>query len=318
MDIRDLKCFVLTAELGSVTRASGELGIVQSALSRKLQGIEEELGATLFTRLPRGIQLTPAGRMFLDRARRILREVEFARTELRDRHADVRGSVTLGLSPTLAPLIAPDCLAQVKQDYPGIQLKVVEAFSTALLDLLIAGRVDVAVLTNPPRTTLFQVEPAASEEMVVVTPAGARGIQRYYTADALSLEPLVITSSLRALTEEQLRKHGRQLNVAAEVDSVEAIRRMVLRGQATSLMPASTFQDDIRAGRIDAFQIADASLNRLLAIARPLPGRATPAIAQVAEILARQFSDLGEQGLFRLLPSDSGDKKASGTASRSR
>ena len=306
MDIRDLKCFVLTAELGSVTRAAGELGIVQSALSRKLQGLEEDLGATLFTRLPRGIQLTPAGRVFLDRARRILREAEFAYTELKDRNIELRGTVTLGLSPTLAPLLAPDCLTQIATDFPGIQLKIVEAFTATLLDQMIAGRLDVAVLTNSPRTTLFQIDPAVSEEMVVVTPPGAHGIKPYYTINELCREPVVVTSALRTMLDEQLRRHGRHLTVAAELDSVEAIRRLVARGQATTLMPASTFREDICAGRLNAFQVVDCSLNRMLTIARPLPGRATPAINQVAETLVHQFSTLSDEGRFRLLPLQSG------------
>ena len=214
MDLRDLKCFILTAELGSITRAAGELGLVQSALSRKVQAIEEELGCTLFNRLPRGIQLTPAGRRFLDRARRIVREVDFARSDVKDGAGEVAGAVSLGLSPTLAPLLAPDCLAQVATDFPGIQLKVVEGFSSSLLDLLLTGRIDLAVLTNPPRTPMLQQEPAASEEILVITPPGARGIQPYVTLDELCNEPVVVTSGLRTVIEDQLRKHGRALNVS--------------------------------------------------------------------------------------------------------
>ena len=82
MDIRALKCFIWTAELGNITRAAVELGLVQSALSRKLQALEQELGAPLLVRLPRGIQLTPAGQQFLGRARRILRELESARSDI--------------------------------------------------------------------------------------------------------------------------------------------------------------------------------------------------------------------------------------------
>ncbi|MFL6692876.1 MAG: LysR family transcriptional regulator [Ramlibacter sp.] len=300
MDIRALKCFILTAELGSITRASGELGIVQSALSRKIQTIEDELGATLFTRLPRGIQLTPAGRRFLDRARRIVREVEFARTDMQDGSDAVEGSVSLGLSPTLAPLLAPDTLLHVRQDFPGIRLKIVEGFTTSLLDLLLTGRLELAVLTNPPRTAMLQLQPAVSEEILVVTPPGARGIQPYYSIEELCNEPVVVTSGLRTVIEDQLRKQGRSLTLAAEVDSVEAIRRMVMRGEAITLMPASTFQDDIRARRLDAFQVANAHLHRLLVIAQPLSGRDTPAIRQVAEALARQFSVLADEGAFRL------------------
>jgi LysR family nitrogen assimilation transcriptional regulator len=301
MDIRDLKCFVLTAELGSITRAAGELGIVQSALSRKIQGLEQELGASFFVRLPRGTQLTPAGRKFLDRARRILREVEFARGDAREDAHAVEGAVTLGVSPTLAPVLVPDCLARMGADFPGIRLKIVEGFTSALLDLLLTGRIDVAVLTNPPHSSMLQLQPAASEEVVVITPPGARGIRPYYTLEELCHEPMVLTSGLRTVVEDQLRRHGGQLNIAAEVDSVEAIRRMVMRGQAITLMPASTFQEDIVERRLDAFNVANAKLHRLLVIAQPLSGRATPAIRQVAEALARQFSTLADEGAFRLV-----------------
>jgi LysR family transcriptional regulator, nitrogen assimilation regulatory protein len=301
MDIRALKCFVLTAELGSITRAAGELGLVQSALSRKIQGLEEELEATFFVRLPRGIQLTPAGRKFLERARRILREVEFARGDLKGSARAVQGAVALGVSPTLAPLLVPDCLAQVGADFPGIRLKIVEGFTPALLDQLLTGRLDVAVLTNPPHAAMLNLQPAVSEEIVVVTPPGARGIRPYYTLEELAHEPVVVTSGLRTVIEDQLRRHGGQLAVAAEVDSVEAIRRMVMRGQATTLMPASTLQEDIVARRVDAFNIANAQLHRLLVIAQPLSGRATPAIRQVADAIARQFASLADAGAFRLV-----------------
>ena len=72
MELRALKSFVRVADLGSITRAAIELAIVQPALSRQIQRIEEELGAALLTRLPRGVQLTSAGRQFLEHARRIL------------------------------------------------------------------------------------------------------------------------------------------------------------------------------------------------------------------------------------------------------
>jgi DNA-binding transcriptional LysR family regulator len=301
MDLRDLKSFILTAELGSITRAAGELGLVQSALSRKVQAIEQELGCTLFNRLPRGIQLTPAGRRFLDRARRVVREIDFARSDVRDGAGEVAGQVSLGLSPTLAPLLAPDCLAQVGSDFPGIQLKIVEGFSAALLDQLLTGRIDLGVLTNPPRTPMLKQEPAVSEEILVITPPGARGIQAYLTLDELCNEPVVVTSGLRTVIEDQLRRHGRALNVANEVDSVEAIRRMVMRGQATTLMPVSIFREDVQAHRLDAFHVANANLHRLLVIAQPLSGRDTPAIRQVAETLARQFALLADASAFRLL-----------------
>jgi LysR family nitrogen assimilation transcriptional regulator len=301
MDIRALKCFVWTAELGNITRASAELGIVQSALSRKLQAIEQELGAALFVRLPRGIQLTPAGQQFLGRARRILREVDAARSEVGD-HAAVEGAVTLGLSPTLAPIIAPGCLQQVQREFPDIRLKVVEGFSSVMLEPLLSGRIDVAVLTNPPRVAGLRLEPAVAEEVVVVTAPGMRGVQPFYTLEELCRTPLLVTSGFRAVVDDQLRKLGKQLAPGTEIDSVEAIRRIVAKGQGVTVMPVSTFQDDIRAGRLDAFHIADASLHRMLVIATPPENRTTPAMQKIIEVLGRQFAALGDEGMFSLVP----------------
>lgn len=301
MDIRALKCFIWTAELGNITRASAELGIVQSALSRKLQNIEQELGAALFVRLPRGIQLTPAGQQFLGRARRILRELESARSEISNQAA-VEGAVTLGLSPTLAPIIAPGCLEQVHRDFPEVALKVVEGFSSVMLEPLLSGRIDVAVLTNPPRVSGLRLEPAVSEEVVVVTAPGVRGIQPFYTLDELCRTPLLVTSGFRTVVDDQLRKLGKQLAAGTEIDSVEAIRRIVARGRGVTVMPVSTYQEDIRAGRLDAFHIADANLHRLLVIAMPPENRTSPAMQKIVEVLGRQFSALADDGIFSLLP----------------
>jgi LysR family transcriptional regulator, nitrogen assimilation regulatory protein len=308
MDIRALKCFVWTAELGNITRAAAELGIVQSALSRKLQAIEQELGADLFVRLPRGIQLTPAGQQFLGRARRILREVDAARSEISN-HSAVEGAVTLGLSPTLAPIIAPGCLQQVQREFPDIRLKVVEGFSSVMLEPLLAGRIDIAVLTNPPRVAGLRLEPAVAEEVVVVTAPGMRGIQPFYTLEELCRTPLLVTSGFRAVVDDQLRKLGKQLAPGTEIDSVEAIRRIVAKGQGVTVMPVSTFQDDIRAGRLDAFHIADANLHRMLVIATPPENRTSPAMQKIIEVLGRQFSALADEGMFSLVPRTPGRRR---------
>jgi LysR family transcriptional regulator, nitrogen assimilation regulatory protein len=301
MDMRALKCFVWTAELGNITRAAAELGLVQSALSRKIQNIEEDLGIALFARLPRGIQLTSAGRRFLVHARRILQEVELARQELKHQAAVV-GAVTLGLSPTLAPIIAPGCLEQVQREFPDIALKMVEGFSSLMLEPLLSGRIDVAVLTNPPRLSGLRLEPAVLEEVVVVTAHGARGMHSFYTVEELCRTPLLVTSGFRAVVDEQLRKLGKQLSPGTEIDSVEAIRRIVAKGLAVTVMPVSTYQEDIRTGHLDAFRIADANLHRLLVIASPQESRITPAMHQIVEVLVRQFAALADEGVFRLGP----------------
>ena len=178
------------------------------------------------------------------------------------------------------------------------------------------------MLTNPPRLSGLRLEPAVSEEVVLVTAPGARGIQPFYTVAELCRTPLLVTSGFRTVIDEQLRKLGLKLAPGIELDSVEGIRRMVVKGLAPTLMPASAFQDDIRAGRLDAFHIADAKLHRLLMIASPAASRQpptanriTPAMQQVIDVLVRLFATLSEEGVFNLPPREP-NRSASARARR--
>ena len=132
----------------------------------------------------------------------------------------------MGTSPTLAPLLLPGCVARARQQCPSVTLKVVEGFSPQLLDALLTGRLDLAVMTNPPRTTALALTPLCSEPLMVLSPPGARGTRHAFSLAELCATPFIITVGLRTLVEQQLAAFGVALRVEAEVDSVEAIRRL--------------------------------------------------------------------------------------------
>ena len=300
MDLRGIKYFVQIAELGSITRAAAHLGIAQPALSRHIHGIEEELGIQLLVRLPRGVRLTGAGRQFLDHCRRIMRELDRARDELRSSSEVPSGKVILGLSPTIGPLLLPGVIERVRRQCPQITLKVVGGFSTQLYDALLTGRVDVAVLTNAPPSRALKMTPLMSEPIVVLTPPQSRGTRRFYTLPELSKTPIITSEAIRHIVEEQISRYGWRLNVEAEIDAIEGIRRLLLRGVGTSVMPVSTFHDDIRAGKISAFQIADANVHRILALAQQAERRLPAAVEEISQIVVSEMNALFDDGMFSM------------------
>ena len=306
MDLRSLRYFVQIAELGSITRAAEQLEVAQPALSRQIQGIEDELGSQLLVRLPRGVRLTVAGRQFLDHCRRILRELDHAREELRDRSEVPSGRVILGLSPTVGPLLLPGVIERVRRQCPQITLKIVEWFSTQLYDALLTGRVDVAVLTNAPPSRALKLTPLISEPIVVLTVPEARGTRRFYTLAELSRTPIVTSEAIRHIVEEHIGRHGWRLNVEAEIDAIEAIRQLLLRGMGPVIMPVSTFHADIEAGRIAAFQIADATVHRMLALAYPTERRLPAAIDEISQVVVGEMNALFDAGVFSLPSSSAG------------
>lgn len=300
MDLRGIRYFVQIAELGSITRAAQHLRVAQPALSRHIHALEEELGVPLLVRLPRGVRLTTAGRQFLDHCQRIVRELGRAQDELRSGSASAQGRVIIGVSPTTGPLLLPGVVERMRRQCPQISLKVVDGFSNQLYDWLQAGRADVAVLTNPVNSRTIKVTPLISEPIVVFAQAQPRGVRRFFTVAELARTPVVSTEAIRIIADEQLQRHRARVRVEAEIDAVEAIRRLVLRGTSLALMPVSTFHEDVAAQKLSAWPIADANIHRILTLGQQAERRPSAAVDEVAQIMAAEVRALAEGGVFSL------------------
>ena len=109
-----------------------------------------------------------------------------------------------------------------------------------------------------------------------------------------------MTVGLRTLAEQQLAAFGVGLRVEAEVDSVEAIRRLLISGTGMTIMPVSAFHDEIRAGRLAAYPIEDANLHRILILARPVAEARSAAIDEIEHIVRAEMTGLLQSGIFRM------------------
>jgi LysR family nitrogen assimilation transcriptional regulator len=298
MDLKSLDYFVRVAELGSITRAADEIGMAQPALTRSLRRLEAELGATLLVRLPRGVRLTSAGREFAERAAQIVRDLALARERLPQKEATGSKRVLLGTSPTLAPVLVPGIIARVGHDSPSIRLKVVEGFSTQLHEALSSGRLDLAVMSNPPASRSLRLTPLLAEPIVLLLPPEQARGRRAVTLSELAKIPLIMTSGLLAIVEEQLLRFAAHITVRMEVDAIEAIRRLLLSGTGATLMPVSVCHEDIAAGRIAACGIEGANLHRLLVLAARA-GRLHSAVEEeVVTIVRAEIDALLAEGVF--------------------
>jgi LysR family transcriptional regulator, nitrogen assimilation regulatory protein len=304
MELRSIQYFVQVADEGSITRTASKIGIAQPALTRHIQHLEEELGTRLLTRLPRGVRLTTSGRDFLDYARAIVLDVSRASEHVRAKAKSPRGTVVMGTSPTLAPLLLPGCVARARLQCPGVTLKVVEGFSHYLMDALLTGRLDIAVMTNPPRTTALALTPLCSEPLVVVSAPGARGTRHAFSLAELAATPFIMTVGIRTLVEQQLAGVG--LRIEAEVDSVEAIRRLLVSGVGMSIMPVSAFHEEISAGQLVAYPVEGANLHRILILARPSAETASASIGEMEHIVRGEMARLLKAGVFAM-PAQTGN-----------
>lgn len=145
MELRHLRYFVSVAELGSVTRAAEKLFIAQPALSLQVRQLEDEIGARLLERLPRGVRLTPAGASFLEDARAILARAEQAGARARERQAGQRSTFRLSLAPTTTHSVLPAVLRRLREDGVVAELEAWEMITSQQVEALRNREIDLAL-----------------------------------------------------------------------------------------------------------------------------------------------------------------------------
>ncbi|HXC38383.1 MAG TPA: LysR substrate-binding domain-containing protein [Burkholderiales bacterium] len=151
MELRQLRYFVAVAEQANFNRAAERLHVAQPALSRQVGALETEMGVPLFERLPRGVRLTPAGSVFLDRARRILAEVESAREQAQEAQQGKVGTLRLGFSAiAVKNQVVPEALRRFRLARPHVQLDVHTLVSPEQVARLYNRTQDVGFLYMPP------------------------------------------------------------------------------------------------------------------------------------------------------------------------
>ncbi|RYX94338.1 MAG: LysR family transcriptional regulator [Comamonadaceae bacterium] len=297
MNLRALRYFVAIADAGSLTAASASIAIAQPALTRQLRELEADLGVQLLHRMPRGVRLTQAGVTLYESAQRMLAEAARVKQQLA-RHQDPKDvTVVLGASPTLARVLMPNLFESCQRSASGITLRAREAFTPTLLDWLERGMVDMAIVTNPEPGRSLTLHPLLGEPFALISHTSLR-IGPIVSIGQLVRIPLLMTSLHRGIVERQLLPLGRQLNIQAEIDSVDSIRELVLRGQWATIMPISVFKEPRSSEGVVMSEVSGVQLNRLLVLATRIEPRTNTAIPAMQELIESEFAKLARRGIF--------------------
>lgn len=170
MELHQLRYVCAVADTGSFSRAAERCQVAQPSLSQQVLKLEDDLGAKLFDRLGRSIRLTEAGRAFLPHARSILGQVETARSSVTDKASGVRGSVAVGVIPTIAPYLMPRYTTAFAKKFPEAKLRIVEETTPVLIESLRDLSIDLAILALPLRHKDLELFPLHTEPLFAVLP----------------------------------------------------------------------------------------------------------------------------------------------------
>ncbi len=239
MDLKQIEYFVRVAELGGFTRAAAALGVAQPALSRQVRLLEVELRQTLLARDGRGAVPTEAGRLLLAHGRGILHQVERAREELGKLRGALAGRVAVGLPTSLARMLTVPLTRAFARQMPEATISVSEGLSTALLESLVNGRLDVVLLYNARPSPDIEITPLQAEELFLVQAQAHNDATDPIRLQDIAALPLVIPSrpnAIRMRVETELAALGGNPRIALEIDGVSAILDLVAEGVGSAIL----------------------------------------------------------------------------------
>jgi DNA-binding transcriptional LysR family regulator len=229
MDLVLAESLVAVADAGAVTAAAQRIHISQSALSRRLQQLESDLGAQLLIRGRHGAELTEAGRLALVECRAMLARYETMRRDIAEHLGLRRGTVILGGGATVTSCLLPQAIAGFRANYPGIRFLVKEAGSHQVIEDVAQGRIQIGIVTLPVGHDDLEVTPLVEDEIVLVA---RRDDSLHPLADPADLNGRGVIafepgSAIRRIVDTSLSAAGVAVEVTMELRSVPSMLQMV-------------------------------------------------------------------------------------------
>ena len=303
IDLKQLKAFSTLAEFGSFSRSAGVLGVAQPVLSRQIKALEQELGVELFYRNGRGTVLTEAGKVLNLYAKDLVDTVDRAASEVMALKSSPRGTIVIGLPPSVGIVLTVPLVQHFHEAFPLISLRVIEGFSGHVLEWLLTGKIDVAVLYNAPRTGSLRAEPLLTDELFLLGPAegGILPDAESVPARLLSEIPLILPArphGLRMLVDSRLGEAGIVPRVEIEVEAMPSTLGLVENGVGYTILSYSTAHARVQAGRMRAWRIVEPGITRQLILATSSQRPTTPAMRSLVAMVRQEVRSLTEQGFW--------------------
>ncbi|MFL9808493.1 MAG: LysR family transcriptional regulator [Pseudomonas sp.] len=294
MELRQLKYFTCLYEEGSVTKAAQRLNIVQPALSMQIAKLEEELGQPLFERTPKGMTPTEAGvqayRLFMP----ILGELLEARQTLIDRSGEIGGRINAGLIASAANQALASTLAYFVEHHPDVELQVSYGYSQDLIDRVLSGALDFAVINQSFQQEHLHRTDILDEELLVATGATTRLRQPTpIPLSALAGLKLVLPSrrhGLRMVIDQALAAQSLELTPHLELDDLTVIESFLRRSDWISVLPATVLQRGLEEGALRAYPLAPPGITRRMVCVHDSRRPLTPAATLFIDIISKTLA----------------------------
>jgi LysR family transcriptional regulator, cyn operon transcriptional activator len=295
MDLHQLRVFQSAIKSGGFTRAGEQLHLSQSTVSQHIKALEQELGCPLFLRVGKRVLVTEAGKVLLQYAERIFRDLKNAEMAVREMNTLKRGTVRLGVGPTTLTYRLPRILRDYTRRFPQIELIVLAGTTEFLLDAIRSQLLDLAIVMSSAPQAGLKSTPLGREELVIVLNS------KHPLARKKTLEPADLGSlrfilyekktAMQMLIERYFESLGVIPSITMEVENNEAIKSLVRAGLGASILPLCAVADEPRDSQLRVLRVKGKRLLRELRL-----------LSADAETLPKAIESLGAALVSGLAP----------------
>jgi DNA-binding transcriptional LysR family regulator len=289
MDLHRLRLFKTVAELGSVSAAAEQRSISQPALSFHLHELQSELGIALFERSGRGIRMTDAGRLLLEKLQPVFTSITEAERSVQEFRGVARGILRLAASTTPGVYLLPSILGEFHKKFSQIELDLEIANTARVKELVLNHELPLGIIGEDPGHQELDSQPFAKDELIFVVSAASE-IAKLKTISLRTIEKLPFLlrekgSNTRRTYEDVFRKHGIKITPAMELGSTEAIKQAVSANLGVSLLPKIAVKWEIASRRLVSPQMKGVKFQRQFRIIHRINRILMPAEKAFLEML---------------------------------
>ena len=246
MELRQLRYFIAVAEEQSFSRAAVRLHVSQPPLSMHVKGLEDELGIRLFHRSNRGVALTPAGQVFYDEIRSVLRRLDQARIKAQNAGNGERGTLSVGFVSIADYGVLPPALKRFREQFPHVEVHLHELTTDAQTREIRAGRLDIGIGLAPVDEVDLTFETVLRERLLLAAPTGHRLIKsdgavrlKAFSNESFIIPPRDIAPGLYDLIISQCRASGFTPKINQHARQMQTVIGLVASGMGFALVPSS-------------------------------------------------------------------------------
>jgi len=266
MDLRQLEILQAIAETGSFTACGRKLNVSQSAISRQILLLEEELGEPLFLRVGRQVRMTPAAESLVQLGKRVFLDVRETVGTITDRTRELRGTLRLAGGMTVCMYVFPPLLKHLRRVHPNLDVRLMVATAGRSVQEIRAGRVDAGLLTLPVEgADMITVSVLREELLLVTTPRHPLARRRNVAPRDLARLPFIlfeIGSATRKVIDNFFASQNIEPTIVMDTENVEIIKAMVKAGLGAGIVPYQAVAREVKAGQLFCTRIEGHELVR--------------------------------------------------------